>query len=55
MELQQLQYPIGLFEPQPFSTEQLNEWLLDIKYLPDSIEIAVQNLDTAQLQTPYRP
>jgi uncharacterized damage-inducible protein DinB len=55
MELQQLQYPIGLFEPQPFSTEQLNEWLLDIKYLPDSIEMAVQNLDAAQLQTPYRP
>ncbi len=49
-----LRYPIGKYEPQPFSQEQKKKWLLDIQYLPSDIEQAVQNLDEAQLQTPYR-
>lgn len=49
-----LSYPIGKYVPQPFSHAQKEEWLLDLKFLPDHLELAVQNLDEAQLQTPYR-
>ncbi len=47
-------YPIGKFEPQPFSEKQLQQWIIDIQYLPQHIENAVVNLDAAQLQIPYR-
>ncbi len=47
-------YPIGKFEPQPFSKEQLQKWIDDIKFLPQSLENAILNLDDEQLQTPYR-
>lgn len=47
-------YPIGKYEPQPFSHQLKNKWLSDIKFLPDDLEIAVQNLDEQQLSTPYR-
>jgi uncharacterized damage-inducible protein DinB len=47
-------YPIGEYVPQPFSQKQLQEWLLDIKFLPQALEMAIQNLDEAQLDTPYR-
>jgi len=49
-----LSFPIGKFLPQPFSQKQKEEWLLDIKFLPSELELAVQNLDEHQLQTPYR-
>ena len=48
------QYPIGKYEPQPFSEKQLKDWLIDIKFLPQHLEYAVLNLDEAQLDTPYR-
>ena len=51
---QDLRYPIGLYEPKPFSKEQKEEWLADIQFLPQALEHAVSNLDEAQLQTPYR-
>lgn len=47
-------YPIGKYEPQPFSQEQKEKWLLDIKFLPEELERALLNLDAAQLETPYR-
>ncbi len=47
-------YPIGLYEPQPFSSQQLNEWLNDIKALPQLLGNAILSLDEAQLDTPYR-
>lgn len=47
-------YPIGKYEPQPFSVEQKEKWLLDIHFLPQEVERAVINLDEAQLHTPYR-
>ena len=47
-------YPIGKYDPQPFSVEQKIEWLADIKFLPIILENAVLNLDEAQLMTPYR-
>lgn len=49
-----LRYPIGQYEPKPFSTELKEEWLADIKFLPQAIEHAITNLNEAQLQTPYR-
>lgn len=47
-------YPIGKYEPKPFSIEQKVEWLADIKFLPELLETALLNLDEAQLKTPYR-
>lgn len=47
-------YPIGKYQPKPYSEEQKNQWLNDIRYLPGLLENAVLNLDEAQLDTPYR-
>jgi uncharacterized damage-inducible protein DinB len=47
-------YPIGEYEPKPFSVAQKVEWLADIKFLPLQIENAILNLDEKQLQIPYR-
>ena len=47
-------YPIGQFVVQPHSKAQKEEWLADIKFLPNAVELALQNLDESQLQTPYR-
>jgi len=52
--MESLQYPIGKYEPQPFSESQLREWIHDIETLPQRIENAINNLDAAQLETPYR-
>lgn len=52
--MEKLKYPIGKYIEQPFSNEQLKEWLLDIQSLPIQIEYAITNLDEAQLETPYR-
>ncbi len=50
----ELRYPIGKYEPKPFSTAQKEEWLEAIQFLPQFLENAILNLDEAQLQTPYR-
>lgn len=47
-------YPIGKYEPQPFSEAQKEKWLLDIKFLPEELERSLLNLDASQLETPYR-
>jgi hypothetical protein len=47
-------YPIGKYQPQQFSEKQKQEWLTDIRLLPQSLENAIQNLDESQLNTPYR-
>jgi uncharacterized damage-inducible protein DinB len=47
-------YPIGQIESRPFSRQQKEDWIADIRYLPQLIERAVQNLDETQLHTPYR-
>src|SRR5687767_1612503 len=47
-------YPIGAYEPKPFSKAQKEAWLADIKFLPQLLEQALQNLDEQQLHTPYR-
>lgn len=47
-------YPIGKFEPQPFSEKLRLDWLNDIKFLPQLLENALLNLDETQMHTPYR-
>lgn len=53
--MEDLKFPIGKYEPQPFTETQLAEWINDIKYLPNHLENTVENLDEHQLDTPYRP
>lgn len=48
------QYPIGKYEPQSYSAGQLKKWLIDIETLLQKMEYSLQNLDAAQIQTPYR-
>lgn len=47
-------YPIGEYEPQSFSEALKQQWISDIRFLPNHIENAVLNLDANQLETPYR-
>jgi hypothetical protein len=42
-------YPIGKYEVKPYSEEVKQQWLNDLKHLPKDLEMAVQNLDKAQL------
>ncbi|NSL87466.1 putative metal-dependent hydrolase [Chitinophaga sp. Mgbs1] len=54
--MEALQYPIGRFEAAPFYTPaMLQEYIYDIRDLPTLVELAIQQLDEYQLQTPYRP
>ena len=50
----ELRFPIGKYEPQPFSEEIKQAWLNDIKNFPSLLENAILNLDEAQMNTPYR-
>lgn len=52
--LPDLRYPIGKYAPQPYSEKQHQDWLNDIRFLPQLLENAVINLDEAQQETPYR-
>lgn len=49
-----VRYPIGKYIVQPFSDNLFEEWLIDIKNLPQHLENAVLNLDEQQLDTTYR-
>ena len=49
-----LRYPIGEYEPKPYSEAQKKSWLIDLAQLPNMLEAAVLNLDEAQLHTRYR-
>ena len=51
---EELSYPIGRYEPQPYSDRQRDEWIRDIEFLPGDIEYAITNLDADQLNTAYR-
>lgn len=53
-QLERLKYPIGKFEPQPFSESQKIKWIADVQSLPALLEIAVQQLDAPALHMPYR-
>jgi hypothetical protein len=47
-------YPIGKFEAQPYSDELKRNWINDIRFLPNDIELAIQSFDEYQLDMPYR-
>ena len=47
-------YPIGKYEPKPYSQQQKEQWLNDLKFSPTDLEMAITNLDEFQLDTPYR-
>ena len=47
-------YPIGNFEFKPFSHEIKNDWLIEMKSLPNGVALATKDLNKAQLDTPYR-
>ena len=49
-----LRYPIGNYEPAPYSETLKEERLADIKFLPGLLEQSIENLDESQLNTPYR-
>jgi hypothetical protein len=49
-----IRYPIGTYIEQPFSDQQLKEWLLDVRFLPNHLEHSINNLDEFQLKTSYR-
>ncbi len=53
-DIELLSYPTGQYEPKPYSEQQKQEWLNDIKFLPQTLENAILNLDEVHLQTPYR-
>jgi uncharacterized damage-inducible protein DinB len=55
-----LRYPVGTENQQeefeiPFQENLKISLLNEIKMLPTNLEYAIQNLDAAQLETPYRP
>lgn len=55
MNLEKLKYPIGQCEyKEDYTTEELNQFMLDIETFPKRLELAVQSLLEFQLQTPYR-
>jgi len=47
-------YPIGRYQPRAFAEAQKEIWLNEIRLLPAVLENAIQNLDAAQLHSPYR-
>ena len=56
MNLDDLRYPIGRFTaPDAISPAHVQEWIADIARLPADLRSAVEPLNTAQLDTPYRP
>ena len=54
MTIDNMQYPIGQFEPKPFSDELKEGLLQELAALPLNMEAAVQGLNAEQLHTPYR-
>lgn len=54
--LESLRYPIGRYTaPETHPAEMQTEWIDAIEALPRWLDICIENLDAAQLDTPYRP
>jgi uncharacterized damage-inducible protein DinB len=52
---EQMQYPIGQFEPPvSYNTEDILKWTTTIRELPDKLRKAIITLNEKQLDTPYR-
>lgn len=50
----ELKYPIGKYDPRPYDPDLKNDLLRELSFLPSDLEMAILNLDEAQLNTPYR-
>ena len=47
-------YPIGKYSPAEFSEIEKQKRIKIIEFLPNDVELAVQNFDTSQYETAYR-
>lgn len=55
-DFEKLRYPTGRFEqPEQYDPARRKGWLQALAALPTWLDVIVQNLDAAQLETPYRP
>lgn len=53
---EQLAYPIGRFEiPVEYGAAERNKWISVLEASPKWYDYSIENLDEAQLNTPYRP
>lgn len=54
--LEALRYPIGRYAaPKRFDADEAAKHIVIIEALPRWMDIIIENLDAAQLETPYRP
>jgi uncharacterized damage-inducible protein DinB len=54
-QLDELRYPVGRFKAAPpYSASQRSEYIEALRELPERLRAAVNGLDDAQLDTPYR-
>jgi len=55
-DLELLSYPTGRFRlPETYDPELIRQWIQRLAVSPQWYDAAIENLDEAQLQTPYRP
>lgn len=53
--MEELKYPIGRFKaPETYTQKQLEEYISTLESFPQKIKQEVENLNAAQLDTPYR-
>jgi hypothetical protein len=56
LSLEELKYPIGKYQkPESLDAESRKGWISIIGALPSWLDVIIENLDAAQLDTPYRP
>src|SRR5471030_602249 len=56
MTEEELKYPVGKFVvPLSYTTNDIHNWINDIKVLPGKLRHAIMKLNDKQLDTPYRP
>lgn len=54
--IEELRYPTGKFQrPISYHKEDVRDQINILSALPQWLDHAIENLDEAQLQTPYRP
>lgn len=54
--IEKYSYPIGRFVPaESYSPRTIAQWIASIRSIPLLLDTCIENLDEAQLNTPYRP
>lgn len=55
MDIEQLKYPIGKYQPpDPISETHIRQWIEEIAAFPSALRSSVRKMTAAQLATPYR-